>query len=196
MKPRSRSPFTASFLALSLAAVMAGPIAAAPAAARETAVPPEKNPPGDIPDSQVFVQYNSPSGFGMKVPEGWARDDRAQGTRFSDKYNIIDLVVSKADQAPSAALSKTREAAELQKDGRAVEIRSVKDVELKSGAAVLISYASNSGANAVTNKRIRLEHDRYLMFRNGTIVTLDMFAPLGADNVDQWRLMSNSFQWR
>ncbi|KQW18185.1 hypothetical protein ASC80_22430 [Afipia sp. Root123D2] len=196
MKTRSRSHLIASSLAFALAASMAVPIAAAPALARETAVAPEKNPPGDIPDSQVFVEYKSPFGFAMKVPEGWARADRADGARFSDKYNIIDLAVSKADQAPNATIAKTREAAELQKGGHAVAIKTVKDVKLKSGPAVLVSYASNSAPNAVTGKQIRLEHDRYLMFRNGTLVTLDLSAPLGADNVDQWRLMSNSFHWQ
>lgn len=170
--------------------------AAAAASVRETAAAPEKNPPGDIPDSQVFVEYKSPSGFAMKVPEGWARVDRTDGARFTDKYNAVDLAVSRADQAPNAAVAKTREAGELEKDGHAVKITAVKDVQLKSGPAVLISYASNSEPNAVTNKPVRLEHDRILMFKNGTLVTLDLSAPLGADNADQWRLMSNSFQWQ
>ena len=196
MKFQSRKHLFASSLALTMAAVLAGPIAAGPATARESAVAPEKNPPGDIPDSQVFVKYKSPAGFMMKVPEGWARVDRTDGARFSDKYNIIDLAVSKADQAPNAAVAKTREAAELEKGVHAVKIKAVKDVKLKSGPAVLISYASNSDPNAVTNRQIRVEHDRYLLFRNGTLITLDLSAPLGADNVDQWRLMSNSFQWQ
>lgn len=195
MKSRSKNALLAASLTVALGAVIAAQIGVGPAIARETAVAPEKNPPGDIPDSQVFVQYKSPSGFSMKVPEGWARVDRTDGARFSDKYNIIDLAVSKVDQPPSAATVKTREAPELQKGGHAVEITSIKEVKLKSGPAVLISYASNSDPNAVTNKQIRLEHDRYLMFKNGTLVSLDLSAPLGADNVDQWRLMSNSFQW-
>ena len=166
------------------------------AAAQEAAIAPEKNPPGDIPDNQVFIQYTSPLGFGIKVPEGWSRAERPDGVRFFDKYNIIDLAASKANQPPNAATATTRQAAEIKTAGRAVEIKSVKDVKLKSGPAVLISYASNSDPNAVTNKQIRLEHERYVMFKNGTLVDLDLSAPLGADNVDQWKLMSNSFQWQ
>ena len=169
---------------------------AGPALARETAVAPEKNPPGDIPDSQVFVEYRSPAGFSLKVPEGWARAERPDGVRFSDKYNLIELTVSKAQQAPSAASAKAGAAAELRPAGRAVEIRSVKDVKLPSGRAVRIVYSSNSDPNPVTSRQIRLEHDRYLLYRNGALVTLDLSAPLGADNVDQWRLMSRSFRWR
>ena len=194
MKSRPKTILTSLALALSVATI--APIVVGPAAAQETAVAPEKNPPGDIPDNQVFVQYTSPSGFSIKVPEGWSRVDRPDGARFSDKYNIIDLAVSKADQPPNTAIAKARDAAELKNAGHAVEIKSVKDVKLKSGPAVLISYASNSDPSPVTNKQIRLEHERYLMFKNATLVSLDLSAPLGADNVDQWKLMSNSFQWQ
>jgi hypothetical protein len=196
MKSRPKNALFSTSLALALSAVTIAPIVISSATAQETAVAVEKNPPGDIPDSQVFVQYKSPLGFSIKVPEGWSRVERPDGARFSDKYNIIDLAVSKADQPPNAVIAKTREAAELTNAGHAIEIKSVKDVKLKSGPAVLISYSSNSNPNPVTNKQIRLEHDRYLMFKNGTLVSLDLSAPLGADNVDQWRLMSNSFQWQ
>ena len=194
MKSRPKTILTSLALALSVATI--APIVIGPAAAQETAVAPEKNPPGDIPDNQVFVQYTSPSGFSIKVPEGWSRVDRPDGARFSDKYNIIDLAVSKADQPLDTASAKARDAAELKRAGRAVEIKSVKDVKLKSGPAVLISYASNSDPSPVTNKQIRLEHERYLMFKNATLVSLDLSAPLGADNVDQWKLMSDSFRWQ
>lgn len=196
MTSRSKNPVLFASLALALGAVTLAPILADPALARETAVAPEKNPPGDIPDSQAFVLYKSPLGFSIKVPEGWSRAGRADGARFVDKYNIIDMAVSKVDQPPNVSIAKTREAAELRKTGRAVEIKSVKDVKLPSGPAVLITYSSNSEPNPVTNRQIRLEHNRYLMFRNGTLVSLDLSAPYGADNVDQWRLMSNSFQWQ
>ena len=37
----------------------------------------EKNPPGDIPDDQVFVAYTSRAGgYSLKVPEGWARTEK------------------------------------------------------------------------------------------------------------------------
>ncbi len=48
----------------------------------------------------------------------------------------------------------------------------------------------------MTNKQVRLEHDRYLFYKNGKLVTLDMAAPQGADNVDAWLLMADSFRWQ
>lgn len=163
---------------------------------QEALVAPEKNPPGDIPDDQVFIRYDAPEGFSMKVPEGWSRQTLDHGVRFSDKYGIINVSVADATAAPNARSTNQNAAADLAKDGGPVEVTSVKDVKLKGGPAVRISYKSNSEPNAVTNKRLLLEHERYLFFRNGKLVTLDLAAPAGADNVDQWRMMSNSFHWK
>jgi hypothetical protein len=196
MNAGSRSALFASSLAIALTAYIAAPITDSLVMARETAVALEKNPPGDIPDDQVFVQYTSPLGFRLKIPEGWARLERPGGVRFFDKYNIIDVSVAKAEQAPSAATVGMGPASELQVAGRGAEIKAIKEVKLRSGPAVLISYISNSDPNPVTSKQIQLEHDRYLIFKDSTLVSLDMSAPLGADNVDQWKLMSNSFQWQ
>ena len=72
----------------------------------------------------------------------------------------------------------------------------VKQAKLKAGSAILIAYTSNSAPNPVTNKQIRLEHDRYLFYKDGKVATLDMAAPQGADNVDDWLLMANSLRWK
>ncbi len=166
------------------------------AMAVERAVAPEKNPPGDIPDSQVFIAYHSPLGFSIEVPEGWARTDRGDGARFADKYNAIDVAVRPASGVPTTASVTKHEAALLSTAGRAVEIGAVKSVKLRSGPAILIVYSSNSEPNAVTNRQLRLENNRYLIYRGGKLATINLSAPLGADNVDQWKLISNSFQWR
>ncbi|TWC39565.1 hypothetical protein FBY03_104115 [Pseudomonas sp. SJZ079] len=171
-------------------------IVATPAMATERPAMPEKNPPGDIPDSQVFVTYRSPLGFSLKVPEGWARTDRSDGASFSDKYNRIDVSVTAASRAPTVTSATDSEAVDLLKAGRAVKIEAISQVKLRSNPALLIVYTSNSAVNAVTNKQLRLESNRYLIYRGGKLATLDLSAPLGADNADQWKLMSDSFQWR
>jgi hypothetical protein len=155
----------------------------------------EKNPPGDIPDSQVFITYTSPTGFSLRVPEGWARTDLSDGARFADKYNVIDIAVGSTSNVPSIASVTKHEAADMTKAGRAVKIGAIKKVKLRSGPAILIVYSSNSEPNPVTNKQLRLENNRYLIYRNGKLAALNLSAPLGADNVDQWRLISNSFRW-
>ncbi len=168
------------------------PLAPGRAVAAEVPVVAEKNPPGDIPDSQVFIDYKSPLGFSMQVPEGWSRTDRAGGALFLDKYDLIDVGLATAAAAPTVASVAADQAKTLLGTGRAVKIASIKSVTLAGGAAVVIQYSANSDPNAVTRKQIRLERARYFIFGNGKLVTLDMAAPLGADNVDQWALMSKS----
>jgi hypothetical protein len=179
-----------------LALVLIACLTGAPGiAAAEQTVPAENNPPGDIPDNQVFVSYRSPFGFTLQVPEGWSRADRPDGVRFFDKYNIIDIDVAQSAAAPNADSVRSREAAALA-SGHAVKIASVNDVKLSGGPAVRIVYTANSEPNPVTSKQIRLEHERFIFFKDGKTATADSAAPQGADNADQWRLMANSFQWQ
>ena len=181
-----------------LATALGGPVtpnAPATAWAQEQPVAPEANPPGDIPDSQVFITYVSPLGFSLKTPEGWARSDRPDGARFADKYDSVDVSSLAASSAPTAKTVQASEAVALVKTGHAVKISAIKSMKLPAGNVVLIVYTSNSEPNAVTNRQIRLENNRYLFFKAGKIVTLDLSAPVGADNVDQWKLMAESFHW-
>lgn len=190
----AQAAMAAGLAVLALLGAMA--LGGASAQAAEKPVTREKNPPGDIPDSQVFVAYHSALGFSLKVPEGWARTDRGDGARFADKYNAIEVSVSAASAAPTVASVTGHEAAALANAGRAVKIGAVKSATLRSGPAILIVYSSNSEPNPVTNKQLRLENNRYLIYRGAKLATINLSAPLGADNVDQWKLISNSFQWR
>jgi hypothetical protein len=166
----------------------------APIPVQEQPVAPETNPPGDIPDSQVFVRYQSPLGFVVQVPEGWARTDLNDGVRFTDKYDTAEVTVT-STAAPSVKSVADTELATLNKQGRAVHVKDVKSVSLPAGPAVLIEYSSNSEPNPVTNKQIRLENNRYIFAKNNKVVRLDLAAPFGADNVDQWQFMASQFSW-
>ena|SRR5579871_1435213 len=190
------SPVRRVLRAVCFAVCLTGLLAPGLLLAQEQPVAPEINSPGDIPDSQVFVNYASPLGFSLKVPEGWGRADRQDGARFADKYDSVDISVAPDAAQPTVQSSRTNEAAALKKLGRAVEIVVVRGVKLPAGEAILISYKSNSEPNAVTGKQLRLEHDRYLLYKAGQLATLDLAAPAGADNVDQWKLMAESFRWR
>src|SRR5260370_29122100 len=167
-----------------------GMVAVSPVVGQQALVAPEKNPPGDIPDDQVFVDYKAPEGFSLKVPEGWSRGSVPNGTKFSDKYNVILVIVGAAAAAPALANAKPAVAADLATQGHAARIDKVEDVRLKSGPAIRVTYVSNSDPNPVTGKPIRLEHERFLFFKDGKTVTLDFAAPAGAANNGQWELMS------
>jgi hypothetical protein len=167
-----------------------------PISSTETAVAPEVNPPGDIPDSQAFVKYtNTAGGYQVEVPEGWARTEAGPDVTFVNKFDGVSVAVSPATTGPTAASVRTNEAKLIQQQGRAVTITGVSEVNLPGGKAVVIKYTSNSDPNPVTNKRVRLENVSYVFFRNGKEATLTVAAPQGADNVDQWNRMANSFSW-
>ena len=168
----------------------------AQASSAEKPVAPEKNPPGDIPDNQVFIEYRSPLGFKIKVPEGWARRESSDGVTFNDKYNTIALLTSQRVDAVTVANVKQEDVSELEKTGKAVRVTAVKSVKLPAGSAVVVSYSSNSEPNPVTEKAIREENERYFLWQNGKLVTLTLSSPYGADNADQWDLMSRSFRWQ
>lgn len=167
----------------------------APIPAQQQPVAPETNPPGDIPDTQAFVTYSSPKGFHLEVPEGWARSESGQTVHFADKYGSVDAQLSTAKDAPTVSSIQQTQVAALMATNQAVEVSQVQDVQLPGGQAVRIDYASNSAPNPVTNKQIRLENAEYLFHNSGKLVAVTFSAPSGADNVDQWQYMSESFGW-
>lgn len=182
----------AAILAASLLAPTTG---SAFAAGTEAPVAPEVSPPGDIPDNQAFILFKSPAGFSIKVPEGWARKDSGNTTVFNDKYNHIAISVMDAASALDVAYAKSTLGPETEKSGRAVTITKISEVKLKGGSAIKIAFDSNSGPNAVTNKQVREENERFYFAKGGKLVSLQLSAPKGADNVDQWKLISSSFRW-
>ncbi len=162
----------------------------------ETPVAPEVSPPGDIPDNQTFVSFSSPAGFTIKVPEGWARKEDGTTVTFSDKYNHVTLQQGDTVQPIDEAFAKTSLVPDLQKSGRAVSDVAIKTATFKSGSTVVLTYDSNSEPNAVTNKQLREENETLYFVKNGKRVAVTLSAPKGADNVDQWLFMANSFRWK
>ena len=165
------------------------------ARAAEKAAPAERNPPGDIPDTQVFIDFSSPAGFLLKVPEGWARSDQSSGSTFVDKLDGVIVSTEPENSAPTVETVRSDYLARLASAERAVKVNSVEYAKLPAGRAVRVVYTSNSEPNDVTGKQVRLENERYLFFKDGKLVTVEFYAPKGADNADQWQLMSKSFRW-
>jgi hypothetical protein len=166
----------------------------------ETAVAPEVNPPGDIPDSQAFITFkNSTGGYQLEVPEGWARTagppEYSSDINFVNKYDGVSVHVLPATAAPTVASARANEVKQIESHYRAVKIIGVVEGSLPSGKVIAIKYTSNSDASPVTNKKVRLDNVSYIFYRNGKEAVLTMWAPQGADNVDQWNRMANSFRW-
>jgi len=166
----------------------------------ETAVAPEVNSPGDIPDSQAFVKFtNSTGGYELQAPEGWSRraapPEYSSDVTFVHNYDGVSVHVASASAPPTVASVQANEVKQIEAHVRGVKITGVSEVTLTGGKTVLVRYQSNSDPEAVTNKQVRLENVTYIFYKNGRVAMLTMWAPLGADNVDQWNLMADGFRW-
>jgi hypothetical protein len=166
-----------------------------PSAASKNA--PEVNPAGDIPDNQVFVAYRPPGGrFTVKVPEGWARVRQGGTVSFTDKLNTISMETRPAPAAPTVASARQAELPAIQSASRRYEPGSVTQVRRAGGSVVLVTYRADAPADPVTGKVVHDAVERYEFWRGGTEAILILAGPVGADNVDPWRIVSDSFRWR
>ena len=161
----------------------------------EAAVAVEDNPPGDIPDNQAFVAYKAPSGFTVKIPEGWARVEGSSTTSFTDKLNTIVLSWSSATAAPTVDGVQSTDIPTLQQSEKAFEFVKVSTIKLPAGEAILLTYRANSEPNAVTGKQYRLDVLRYTLYHQGLRVDITLLSPVGADNVDPWNTVVRSVTW-
>jgi hypothetical protein len=64
-----------------------------------------------------------------------------------------------------------------------------------SKSGVKTTYSRMSAPDPVTGKRLRLVTDRYEYGNHGKVAVLDLATPEGVDNVDAYRMISQSFEW-
>jgi hypothetical protein len=163
----------------------------------ESPVPVESNPPGDIADSIAFVPYRSTSGgFTIKTPEGWARTTSNGSVLFTDKLNTVHVTWTPAGSTPTVTSAKKVEVPQLKRTTRAFTLKSVTTASLPAGPAVLVTYQANSDPNPVTGKQYRQDVLRYELYHQGKEVVITLLSPVGADNVDPWRIVTESLSWR
>lgn len=168
------------------------PRPATPAATAAT----ESPPPGDIPDTTVYVAYRPSSGqYEVKAPEGWARTASAAGLSFTDKLNTITIQTVRA-AAPTVASARTAEVPQIQASVHGFALAGISTVSRSAGTAVLIRYSADSPPDPVTGKVYRDAVERYEFYRNGREAIVTLAGPAGADNVDPWRTVTDSFRWQ
>ncbi|MFK0286793.1 hypothetical protein ACIQVL_40875 [Streptomyces sp. NPDC090499] len=162
--------------------------------------PTESNPPGDIPDNQVYVSYRptggSFTGFTLKVPEGWARTGQGGTTAFTDKLNTVTITAVSVSAAPTAGSVTHAVVPQLRTQVPKFSSPRVSEVTRHAGRAVLLTYRGDSAKDPVTGKVVRDAFERYAFHRAGHEVDLTLSGPVRADNVDPWRIVSDSFGWR
>lgn len=174
--------------------------AAAPAtaASSQTGAAPagtETPPPGDIPDTTAYVAFRPGSGqYEVKVPEGWARTVSPAAVLFTDKLNVISVWTAKA-AAPTMASARAVEVPAIRRPLHGFALTGVSVVSRPAGTAILIRYSADSRPDPVTGKVYKDTFERYEFYRNGTEAVVLLGGPAGADNVDPWRTVTNSFRW-
>jgi hypothetical protein len=116
----------------------------------------ESNPPGDIPDNQMYVPFTPPGGrVSVKVPEGWARS------------------------------------------GTGTNLGKVTTERRSGSTVVVVRYQGDSPQDPVTTgKVVRDAFERYVYYHNGQRLDLTLSGPTNADNVDPWRIVSDSVRWQ
>ena len=159
--------------------------------------PTESNPAGDIPDTQAYVAFQpAGAGFTVKVPEGWARTLSAAGAGFTDKLNRIEIAWSTATGAPTPESVNAQVVPALSGQVPKFALGKVTTVTRHAGQAVLLTYQGDSAPDPVTGKVVRDAFERYAFYDKGREVDLTLSGPVGADNVDPWRTVTDSFGWQ
>ena len=134
----------------------------------------EVSPAGDIPDNQVYVRFAVPAaGYSVRVPEGWSRISRGGAVVFTDKLNAIRLETG----APAHHAGKAGV------------------VHRQAGAARKLTYLATAPPDPVTGKTVTDAVERYVFTHAGRTAVLTLSGPRGADNVDPWRIVTDSLRW-
>jgi hypothetical protein len=157
---------------------------------------PEVNAAGDIPDNQAYVAYSPPGGgYTVKVPEGWSRTTAGGAVTFTDKLNSVRMESMPARAPLTGAQARRTELPKLARSVKGFKAGSVSTVARPAGNAVRITYLADAPANAVTARTNRDAVERYVFFHKGKDVVLTLSGPKGADNVDPWRIVTDSLRW-
>jgi hypothetical protein len=162
-----------------LAVVLAG-CGSSPSSSSSSTKPPNPNanevsPAGDIPDNQAYVRFTVPNaGYSVKVPEGWSRTTSNGTVVFTDKLNSIALSATKPSPVSGAKTST---------------------VSRHAGKAALELYTIRGKADPTTGKRITDAVERYTFTHSGGLAVLTLSGPKGADNVDPWRIVTDSVRF-
>ena len=69
-------------------------------------------------------------------------------------------------------------------------------VQRNAGQVMLITYQGSSPPNSVTGKTQTDAFERYEYWHAGQEMILTLSGPVGADNVDPWRTVTDSLRWQ
>jgi hypothetical protein len=153
------------------------------------------NPSGDIPDNQAYVSFSpADGGYSVKTPEGWSRTSTGTTTSFFDKLNHIQVSAAVTPTRPTVASVKSADVPSVKATVPKFAMGKVTTVVRRGGSAILFTYQGDSAADQVTGKVVRDAFERYTFYQGGKRVDLSLSGPTTADNVDPWRIVSDSLR--
>lgn len=122
---------------------------------------PEKNPPGDIPDTQAFIKYAAPTGgYTLQVPEGWARQTSGTSVSFVDQLHGVSVTTAGQAAAPTVSSVSASQIPALKASSRAVEVMGVKSMHTKHGPAIFQFFVAEKGRGWLTTSVEKLRMNR------------------------------------
>ena len=156
----------------------------------------ESLPPGDIPDTIAYVPYTDRAlRLTIATPEGWSRTSHAGHLVFTDKLNRVDVFSGPSGRAPTPASVRRSELGAIATSVKTFKLQSILTVVRHAGPAVRVAYLGDSQPNAVTGKVGTLAFERYDFFHAGREYVVLVSSPEGSDNVDPWRIITNSLRF-
>jgi hypothetical protein len=114
---------------------------------------------------------------------------------FTDKLNTIDISLRSVPAAPTVATAEANEVPVLRGQSTCPTGIRVSTAARNAGTAILVSFQQNSPPNPVTGKVYLDDVEQYLFWRTGSEAVITLISPTGADNVDPWRKVTDSFRW-
>lgn len=113
---------------------------------------------------------------------------------LTDKLNGIQAGTSGAPTAPTVATVRQQVMPRLQQTQPAFELKTIEPVTLPAGQGVRVAYRRNSSPDPVIGRQVSDEVESYLVAGSARSLRLDLFEPVGADNVDAYRTISQSLR--
>ncbi len=100
-----------------------------------------------------------------------------------------------AKVALTARAARSTEVPKLAKQVAGFKATGVSTVTRSAGTAVRITYQASSPADPVTGQSHTDAVERYVFFHGGKDVVLTLSGPKGADNVDPWKIVTDSLRY-
>jgi hypothetical protein len=149
---------------------------------------------GDIPDNQQFLTFkNTAGGYSIKYPQGWSRTGNGSDVTFQDKSNTMSIKVAPGPAATPASVS-----AGLKQEAASDPCLSPGTPTATTAGpnqVVKVTYTTKGAKSPVTGQQPKITVDRYVYSKGGKVATVDLAHPVGVDNVDAYRMISESFRW-